>query len=177
MIPRSNGKKYEMGFDGAKFSSAMEDLKSQIRRLNRVSEIYADLSQELDEKIESIETVEAIIGLRTGFRNMELAADALGVKRQYSELKKLLSEPLPPKEAVTNKGGQYVAKEAYLDKLKESFHTYLPVEMRKIYDDLEKACELINEHGPWVRNAVVKMPDNSFSVNIHRINEAQKYQS
>lgn len=175
MIPQPAIKRYLMSFDGASYAAALDEQKHAFNRLNKVNDLYAQLSKELDENIDSIDTVEAILGLSTGFKNLSMAADALGIKNEYNELNQLLSEGLPAPAAVTTKNGKAVPKQAYLDKLKEQYETFLPVDQRKVYDALEKACEIINSCNTMERNAIVRAFDGSYYINIARLYEARKY--
>ena len=160
--------KYIVNFDRKGYLNACDKLNAQVNDLNKLEEVKNRLTKALKTKIDSLDKLEKHLKQKTGFANLLLAADALGVKEEYEQYISLNSIMSFDKKLVVKEDGKYVLKEAHLEDLKASYTTYIPKELKEEYDALYSLVELINGLETNKRNALVRNSYGEYYINKHQ---------
>ena len=157
--------KYEISFNENGFQEAHSKLKEQIADLNELEALKGKLSDELNIKVTNLDKLEQHLKKKTGFTNLLLASDALGIKELYERFISLNSIASIDKKLVAKEGNRFVLKEAVLADLMKDYTFYIPEELRKEFDGLNDVMELLNGLNPVRRRALVKNAYGEYIIN------------
>ena len=160
-----NTSKYEISFNEKGFQEAYTKLKEQIASFNELEAVKSKLSKELNTKVNTLDELELHLKQKTGFVNLLLASDALGVKKEYEQFISLNSIASIDKKLVAKEGNRFVLKEAVLADLMKDYTFYIPEELRKEFDGLNDVMELLNGLNPVRRRALVKNAYGEYIIN------------
>jgi hypothetical protein len=166
---------FVLDFNRALYQKEIEQLEAKVKALNESEAILSKLSEALGKELKSVQEVELYLQERTGWVNIQMAADALGVKEDYLSLLRLEEASKVDKSQVSKKDGVYSLKPSVKDDLKEKNTSYLPEHKRPYYLKLMEAVDFLNSLPTVSRSSIRIGLDAKWHINIHRFNEERDF--
>ena len=152
---------------------AIRELDATIKSMNIFKDALADINTKLKQDCKGVDEVSTYLLDKTGFANLEMAADAMGLKAEYKVLASLSQDKADEVLVSLNEAGEYVQSDDAINIIREIYSTYVHKDW---YDEAAKILEFKEWYEGLDYNVsrAITLRDNKIQLFLHRLAVSRK---